>query len=313
MHADFFPREAPTAGSLENTSSARFRLFAHTSTAPRFEAFVRGRCPRRERSRTINACAVAHWSRQSLSRLPGRGTHARGSSARSAPPDSLRERVLPCERLPMFEPCLQGRELCHSCDLCGDLPILGVRRSCDVCDDFGACRKRRPRLGTSSRVDRGSADLAPDEPRVKSERRSMPPHARGRERAILTRFRLVAFTSCPFQTCRPRKWRDSGGRVSRSCVSASKTKTRKRLCSSDLEHAPSSSNTLIHHAHAYIETRITHALPTQTSARIATAHPTLCALEVRRTPGRTRPTTRRRRTRRRRTTARPFIPANSAP
>jgi hypothetical protein len=56
------------------------------------------------------------------------------------------------------------------------------------------------RLGTSSRVDRGSADLAPDEPRVKSERRSMPPHARGRERAILTRFRLVAFTSCPFQT-----------------------------------------------------------------------------------------------------------------
>ena len=112
-------------------------------TAPRFEAFVRGRCPRRERSRTINACALAHWSRQSLSRLPGLGTHARGSSARSAPPDSLRERVLPCERLPMFEPCLQGRELCHSCDLCGDLPILGVRRSCDVCDDFGACRSRR--------------------------------------------------------------------------------------------------------------------------------------------------------------------------
>lgn len=37
----------------------------------------------------------------------------------------------------MFEPCLQGRELCHSCDLCGDLPIIGTRWSCDVCDDFG--------------------------------------------------------------------------------------------------------------------------------------------------------------------------------
>jgi hypothetical protein len=103
------------------------------------------------------------------------------------------------------------------------------------------------------------------------------------------------------------------GQVSRSCVSASKTKTRKRLCSSDLERTPSSSNTLIHHAHAYIETRITHALPTQTSARIATAHPTLCALEVRRTRVRTRPTTRRRRTRRRQTTARRCTPANSAP
>jgi len=39
----------------------------------------------------------------------------------------------------MFEPCLQGRELCHSCDLCGDLPIVGVRWSCDVCDDFDVC------------------------------------------------------------------------------------------------------------------------------------------------------------------------------
>jgi hypothetical protein len=101
------------------------------------------------------------------------------------------------------------------------------------------------------------------------------------------------------------------GQVSRSCVSASKT--RKRKCSSDLEHTPSSSNTLIHHSHAYIETLITHALPTQTSARIATAHPTLCALEVRRTRVRTRPTTRRRRTRRRQTTARRCTPANSAP
>ena len=295
----------------ESTSCARFTLFAHTSTAPRFEAFVRGRCPRRERSRTINSCAVAHWSRQSLSRLPGLGTHARGSSARSAPPVSLRERVLPCERLPMFEPCLQGRELCHSCDLCGDLPILGVRRSCDVCDDFGACRSRRSvseqarasiaeaqiSLPTNRASRRTPLDAAP-RPRT----RTRDPHAFSSRRVHLVSVPNVSSA----QTAR------FLGRVSRSCVSASKTKTRKR-------RALLTSNTRHHHqtlsfmTHTHHQTLITHALPTQTSARIATAHPTLCALEVRRTRVRTRPTTRRRRTRRRLTTARPCTPENSAP
>ena len=279
-------------------------------TAPRFEAFVRGRCPRRERSRTINACALAHWSRQSLSRLPGLGTHARGSSARSAPPDSLRERVLPCERLPMFEPCLQGRELCHSCDLCGDLPILGVRRSCDVCDDFGACRKRRPRLGTSSRVDRGSADLAPDEPRVPANAarcRPTPADANARSSRV--------FVSSRSPRVRSKRVVRPNGAIPEDKFRGRASQPRKR----ENENALLTSNTHHHHqtlsfiTHTHHQTLITHALPTQTSARIATAHPTLCALEVRRTRVRTRPTTRRRRTRRRQTTARRCTPANSAP
>jgi hypothetical protein len=99
----------------------------------------------------------------------------------------------------MFEPCLQGRELCHSCDLCGDLPILGVRRSCDVCDDFGACRSRRS-VSEQARASIAEAQISP--PTNRASRRTpldAAPRPR-RERAILTRFRLVAFTSCPFQT-----------------------------------------------------------------------------------------------------------------
>jgi hypothetical protein len=200
-----------------------------------------------------------------------------------------------------------------------------TRATCAVTCPFSACDGRATCATTSVRVVRDGASrnkLARRSRKRRSrsrrtarrgERRSMPPHARGRERAILTRFRLVAFTSCPFQTCRPRKWRDSsltGFAVVRLSLENENAKTPG---SSDLERTPSSSNTLIHHSHAYIETLITHALPTQTSARIATAHPTLCALEVRRTRVRTRPTTRRRRTRRRQTTARRCTPANSAP
>ena len=97
----------------------------------------------------------------------------------------------------MFEPCLQGRELCHSCDLCGDLPILGVRWTCDVCDDFGACQRRRS-VSERARVDRGDASLAPDEPRIaavrrlKCARREDVANARS-----TTRFRFESFVSVP--------------------------------------------------------------------------------------------------------------------
>ena len=38
----------------------------------------------------------------------------------------------------MFEPCVVKKDLQYSCDLCGELPILGRRWCCDVCEDFGA-------------------------------------------------------------------------------------------------------------------------------------------------------------------------------
>ena len=199
-----------------------------------------------------------------------------------------------------------------------------TRATCAVTCPFSACDGRATCATTSVRVEndvrvseQARASIAEAQISLPTNRASRRtpldaaprPRTRTRDPHAFSS-RRVHLVSVPNGSRSP-KWRDSGGQVSRSCVSASKTRKRKR--SSDLERTPSSSNTLIHHAHAYIETRITPYLPTQTSARIATAHPTLCALEVRRTPGRTRPTTRRRRTRRRRTTARPFIPANSAP
>ena len=124
-------------------------------------------------------------SGQSPSRLPGTAD-ARGSSAGS------RTRLSSCPRPSangeMFEPCLQGRELCHSCDLCGDLPILGVRWTCDVCDDFGACRAATKRLRTRARRSRRRVSRS----RCTAHRGGSPPRSRAprrrRERAIATRF-----------------------------------------------------------------------------------------------------------------------------
>lgn len=200
-----------------------------------------------------------------------------------------------------------------------------TRATCAVTCPFSACDGRATCATTSVRVVRDGASrnkLARRSRKRRSrsrrtarpgERRSMPPHARGRERAILTRFRLVAFTSCPFQTGAVR----ANGAIPEDGFRgrASQPRKRKRENASALltSNAHHHHQTLSFITHTHHQTLITHALPTQTSARIATAHPTLCALEVRRTPGRTRPTTRRRRTRRRQTTARRCTPANSAP
>lgn len=39
----------------------------------------------------------------------------------------------------MFEPWIVNKELQYSCDMCGDIPIVGRRRCCNVCEDYGAC------------------------------------------------------------------------------------------------------------------------------------------------------------------------------
>eukprot|EP00227_Mantoniella_beaufortii_P010489 CAMPEP_0197599334 /NCGR_PEP_ID=MMETSP1326-20131121/31167_1 /TAXON_ID=1155430 /ORGANISM="Genus nov. species nov., Strain RCC2288" /LENGTH=78 /DNA_ID=CAMNT_0043166285 /DNA_START=127 /DNA_END=360 /DNA_ORIENTATION=+ len=39
----------------------------------------------------------------------------------------------------MYEPCVLKKELQYSCDLCGELPIIGKRWCCNVCEDFDVC------------------------------------------------------------------------------------------------------------------------------------------------------------------------------
>ena len=43
----------------------------------------------------------------------------------------------------MYEPCILKKELQYSCDLCGELPIIGKRWCCNVCEDFGAWRRNK--------------------------------------------------------------------------------------------------------------------------------------------------------------------------
>jgi hypothetical protein len=200
-----------------------------------------------------------------------------------------------------------------------------TRATCAVTCPFSACDGRATCATTSVRVVRDGASrnkLARRSRKRRSrsrrtarhgERRSMPPHARGRERAILTRFRLVAFTSCPFQTGAVR----ANGAIPEDKFRGRASQPRKRK----RENASALLTSNAHHHHQTLSfithTHIKHASLTHSLHRHLRELPphiqryARSRSDARRV--RTRPTTRRRRTRRRRTTARPFIPANSAP
>ena len=60
-------------------------------------------------------------------------------------------------RAVMFEPCIVKKDLQYSCDLCGELPILGRRWCCDVCEDLpvrAICRPPPPLTQARARASR---------------------------------------------------------------------------------------------------------------------------------------------------------------
>lgn len=286
----FFQRSSDGGSSRKNELCTIHNVCPYKKcTAPRFEAFVRGRCPRRESSRTRNSCAVTHWSAEPLAPPRHWDARARVVGVKSRP--TLLVNASECERrdvravlarpraVPLVRPV---RGLAHSRRA---TVVRRVRR-------LRCVSKATKRLGTRARRSRKRRSRSRRTAR-RGERRSMPPHARSanaRSARVFVSSRSAV--SVPYSSSA--HWRDS---------------PRKRAPgSSDLE------NTIIIKRSSLvrvIETPQTRCR--QTSARIATARPQPCALAVRRTLVRTRPTTRRLRTRRRRTTARRCTPANSAP